>query len=219
MSTLSAPSKRKEAVREEMICQETVQVGVCRALNVQVTTADIIESFVVIHDGHVCVFKQRVDAKYRVVRLNDCGSHLGAGPDSETQLGLLAIVHREALQHEAAKTTAGASSDCIVDHEPLQACAVVGQLANTIEHQIHNFFANCVMAAGEVVGGVLLSGDELFRVEELAVGSSTHLIDHSRFEVNHHTARHVLTSPRLREKRIERVITTSNGLVAWHLTI
>merc|ERR1719247_2852648 len=159
MSTLSAPSKRKEAVREEMICQETVQVGVCRALNVQVTTADIIESFVVIHDGHVCVFKQRVDAKYRVVRLNDCGSHLGAGPDSETQLGLLAVVDREALQHEAAETTAGASSDCIVDHESLQACAIVGQLTNPVEHQIHDFFANCIMAACKIVGSILLACD------------------------------------------------------------
>merc|ERR1719352_1703504 len=44
--------------RGDDLRQETVQVGVCRALNVQVTTADIIESFVVIHDGHVRVFKQ-----------------------------------------------------------------------------------------------------------------------------------------------------------------
>ena len=63
----------------------------------------------------------------------DRSSNLGAGPNSEAQLGLLAVINRKTLQHEAAKTTAGASPNCVEDHEALQACAIVGKLADAPE--------------------------------------------------------------------------------------
>ena len=37
------------------------------------------------------------------------------------------------------------------------------------------------MAAREVVGGILLAGDELLWVEELAIGSGAHFINDGRF--------------------------------------
>ena len=42
---------------------------------------------------------------------------------------------------------------------------------------------NVLMAAREVVRGVLLAGDELLRVEELAVGARAHLIETERTEL------------------------------------
>ena len=45
-------------------------------------------------------------------------------------------------------------------------------------------FTDGVVAAGEVVGGILLTGDQLLRVEELAVGTRADLIDHGRLEVD-----------------------------------
>ena len=41
-----------------------------------------------------------------------------------------------------------------------------------------------VVAAGEVVGGILLTGDQLLRVEELAVGTRADLIDDGRLQVD-----------------------------------
>ena len=41
-----------------------------------------------------------------------------------------------------------------------------------------------VVAAGEVVGGILLTGDKLLRVEELAVSTRADLIDHGRLQVD-----------------------------------
>ena len=41
-----------------------------------------------------------------------------------------------------------------------------------------------VVAAGEVVGGILLTGDQLLRVEELAVSARADLIDHGRLQVD-----------------------------------
>merc|ERR1719272_1161006 len=102
--------------------QETVQVCVCGPLDVQVSSADVIERLVVVHDRHIGVLQQGVNTENRVVGFDDGGCDLGAGPDGEAQLGLLAVIDGEALQHEAAETTASTTTDCIVDHEALQAC-------------------------------------------------------------------------------------------------
>merc|ERR1719263_1050473 len=72
--------------RGDDLRQETVQVGVCWPLNVQVAAADVVERLVIIHDCYIGVLKQRVDTKHSVVRLNDCSGHLWTSPDSETQL-------------------------------------------------------------------------------------------------------------------------------------
>merc|ERR1711865_1282725 len=92
--------------RGDDLRQEPVQVGVGRTLDVQVTTADIVQSLVVVHDGHVSVFQKGVDAKHSVVWLNHCSGYLRACPDGEAQLGLLAVIDGETLKHETPKTTA-----------------------------------------------------------------------------------------------------------------
>ena len=43
---------------------------------------------------------------------------------------------------------------------------------------------NGVVSSGIVVGSILLAGDELLRVEELAVGSSPHLINDSWLKIH-----------------------------------
>ena len=49
--------------------------------------------------------------------------------------------------------------------ESLETSALVGKLANAIQNQVDDFFANGVVATSVVVGGILLAGDELFGVE------------------------------------------------------
>ena len=49
--------------------------------------------------------------------------------------------------------------------------------ANLVQCTIQNLLANCVMASGIVVCGVLLTTDQQLRVEELTVISSADLID------------------------------------------
>ena len=71
------------------------------------------------------------------------------------------------------------------------------------------------MATGEVVGGILLPGDELLRVEQLTVRTRADLIDHRRLQVDEHAPRNMLSSSRLGEERVERIITAADGLVLW----
>src|SRR5688572_30316577 len=58
----------------------------------------------------------------------------------------------------------------------LETSALIGQLADAVEHDVDDLLANCVVATGVVVGGILLTGDQLLRVEELAVSTRANLI-------------------------------------------
>jgi hypothetical protein len=77
--------------RGDDLRDEAVQVGVGGALNVEGTTADIVHSFVIKHDGDISVLEQRVRGQHTVVRLNDGGRHLRGRVDREAELGLLAL--------------------------------------------------------------------------------------------------------------------------------
>jgi hypothetical protein len=56
-------------------------------------------------------------------------------------------------------------------------------------------------------------------VEQLSVGSSSDFINDSGFQVEEDTSWDVLSSSSLGEEGVEGIISTSNGLVRWHLTI
>ncbi len=75
------------------------------------------------------------------------------------------------------------------------------------------------MTTSEIVGGILLTGDELLGREELAVGTSSDLIDDGGLQVKEDAAGDVLAGTGFGEEGVEDIIATSNFLVRWHLTI
>jgi hypothetical protein len=107
----------------------------------------------------------------------------------------------------------------VEDDEALQARAVVGQLTDAVEHKVNNLLAYRVVATRIVVGSILLPTDQLFGVEELAVGATADLIDNSWFQVYEDTPGDMLASARLAEEGVEGIITSSNSLVTGHLAI
>jgi len=76
-----------------------------------------------------------------------------------------------------------------------------------------------IVATGKVVCGVLLSADELLRMEELAVWPGPNFIDHSGLEIYKNCTRHVLSSPSFAEEGVKSIIASSNGLITRHLAI
>merc|ERR1719460_3495245 len=134
--------------------QKAVQVRVRRALDVEVATANIVERFVIHLVRDVRMLKERVNTEHGVVRLNARRGDLRAGPDGERDLRLLAVVDGEALEEQAAKTGAGATAARIEDHEALEAGAVVGELAETVEDEVDDLLPDRVVATGEVVRGI-----------------------------------------------------------------
>jgi len=198
---------------------QTVEVGVGRALNVQRSAADVIDGLVVEHDGDISVLEERVGRQDGVVRLDDGGGDLGRRIHGETELGLLTIVNRQALEEQGAETGSSTTTDGVEDHEALETSAVVGQLADAVEGEIDDLLTNGVVTTGIVVGSILLTRDELLGVEQLAVGTGADLIDHSGLEIDEHSAGDVLAGTSLREEGVEGIITATDGLVRGHLTI
>jgi len=160
-----------------------------------------------------------VHAEHSVVRLDDRRGNLRASPGGETELGLLAVIHGQTLEQEARETGTSASTASVESHETLKTSAVVCELTDAVKDQVNDFLTNGVVATGEIVGGIFLTRDQLFWVEELTVRASADLIDHSWLQINKDATRDVLSCTSLGEECVERIVTSANGLVAWHLTI
>jgi len=64
----------------------------------------------------------------------------------------------------------------VENEETLQSGTLVGKLSNAIQHQVDNFLSNCVVATSIVVGGVLLTGNQLLGMEKLTVSSSSDFV-------------------------------------------
>jgi len=163
---------------------QPVKVGVSRTLNVEVTTADVIKSFVVHLASDISVLQEGVYTEDTIVRLNDSSGDLGAGPDGEGDLTLLAIIDRQTLEHQAAKTRTSTTTASVEDKEALETSAVVSKLTDTVEAEVNNLLTDGVVTTGEVVSGIFLTRDQLLGVEQLTVSAGTNLIDDGRLKIN-----------------------------------
>jgi len=198
---------------------QSVKIGVGGSLDVEVSSADIVDSFVVEHNGHIGVLQEGVSGQDGVVRLNDGSGDLGRGIDGETELGLLSVVDGESLQEEGTESGSGTTTDGVEDEESLETGTVVGELSDSVEAEIDDFLSDGVMTSGEVVGGIFLSGDQLFGVEELSVGSGSDFVDNGGFEIEEDGSGNVLSGTSLGEEGVEGIVTTTDSLVGWHLSV
>merc|ERR1719183_919502 len=173
------------------LCDDAVQVGVRRALDVKATAAHVVDGLVVQAEGHISVLQQGVGGKDVIVRFHDSSGNLRGRGNGVSQLGLLAIVDRQTLQQKGTKTRASTSTGGVVDEETLQASAVVREFADSVQDKVNNFLANGVVTTSVVVGSVLFARDQLLGVVQLAVGTGANLVDHSRLQVDVHSTRHV----------------------------
>jgi len=198
---------------------ESVQVGVGGSLDIEVAAADIVDGLVVEHDSDVGVLKEGVGGEHGVVGLDDGGGDLGGWVDGEAELGLLAVVDGESLEEEGTETGAGTTTNGVEDEEALETSALIGELTDSVEAEINNLLTDGVVTTGEVVGGIILTRDELLWVEKLSVGTSADLIDNGWLEIEEDASWDVLTGTSLGEEGVESVVTATNGLVRWHLTV
>jgi len=201
------------------LTNQSVQVGVGWSLDVQVTSADVVDGLVVDHEGAVGVLQGSVGRQDGVVWLNNSGGHLRGGVDGELQLGLLAVVDTESLHQQGGEPGPGAAAEGVEDEEALESSALVSQLPDAVKDQVNDLLADGVVTSGVVVGGIFLAGDELFWVEQLAVCAGPHLIDNRWLEVDKDGPGDVLACAGLAEEGVEGVVSTSDGLVRRHLAI
>lgn len=133
--------------------------------------------------------------------------------NGELQLALLSVVHGESLHEQRGEAGASATAKGVEDEETLQASALVSQFAKAVQDNVDNLLADGVVASGIVVGSILLAGDQLLWVKELAVCARSHLIDHSRFQVDENSPGNMLASTGLAEESVEAVVSSADSLV------
>jgi len=195
------------------LSDESVQVGVGWSLDIEVSSADIVNGLIVDHDGDISVLEEGVSGEDGVVWLNNGGGDLWGWVDGESELGFLTVVDRESLEEERSESGSGTSTDGVEDEETLETSALISKLSDSVEAEINDFFTNGVMSSGEVVGGVLFTRDELLWMEELSVSSGSNLIDNGWLEIEEDASWNVLTSTGLGEEGVEGIITTTDGFV------
>ena len=66
------------------------------------------------------------------------------------------------------------------------------------------------MSTGKVVRSVFLVGDELLRMEELAICPSLHLVDNRGLQVNEQGSRNMLPCTCFTEERVECILRNPN---------
>ena len=205
--------------RGDNLGDESVEVGVGGSLDVEVSAADVVDGLVVEHDGDVGVLEEGVSGEDGVVRFDNSGGDLGRGVDGESELGFLTVIDGESLEEERSETGSGTSTDGVEDEETLETSALIGELADSVEAEIDDLTSDGVMSSGEVVSGIFLSGDKLLGVEKLSVGSGSDLIDNGGLKIEEDGSGDVLTGTSLGEEGVESVVTTTDGLIGWHLTV
>ena len=179
----------------------------------------VVDGLVVDHESAVGMLQSGMGRQDGIVRLNNGSGDLGSRVDGEFELGFLAVVDRETLHQQRGESGAGSTAKGMEDEESLKTSALVRELANTVQHEVDDLLADGVVATSVVVGSIFLASNELFRVEERAVGTGTDLIDDSRLQIDKDSAGHMLARAALGEESVERVVNTTNGLVRGHLNL
>ena len=190
-----------------------------RQLDIEVSSADIVDSLVIKDNGNISVLQEGVGGEHGVVWLNNGSGDLWGWVDGETELGLLTVIDGKSLEEERSETGSSTTTDGVENEETLETSTLVSKLSDSVETEIDDFFTNGVVTSGEVVSGIFFTRDELLWVEELSVGTSSDLIDDGWLEIEEDASWDVLSSTSLGEEGVEGIITTTDGLVRWHLSI
>ena len=165
------------------LSNQTVQVLVVWSLKTEVSSADIVDSLVINHEGTVGVLEGGVCGQDRVVWLDNGGGGLRSWVDTELQLDFLSEVNGQTLHEKSTESRTSSTTKGVENEETLETRAVVGNLANFVQNLVNQLLSDGVVTTGVVVGSILLSSDHLLGVENTSVGTSTDFIDDVGLEI------------------------------------
>lgn len=104
---------------------QTIEMLVRGPGDIQVATANVVDSFVIDEESTVRVLNGAVRGEDGIVRLNNRSIGTRRRVNGELELGLLAILSGKAFQHESTETRAGAATEGVEDQKALKRVAVV----------------------------------------------------------------------------------------------
>jgi len=92
---------KRSGQRRDDLSNQSVQVGISGSFDIQVTSTDIIEGFIINLIGDISVFQEGVDTQDGVIGFDNGGSNLRTRPNGERDLGFFTIIDGETFHHEA----------------------------------------------------------------------------------------------------------------------
>merc|ERR550534_3345414 len=122
--------------RWDDLSDQSVEVGVSWSFDVQVTSADIVDSLVVDHESTVRVLQGGMGGEDGVVWLNNGGGDLGSWVDGELKLGFLAVVDAQPFHKEGGEARAGTTTEGVEDEESLETGTLISQLPDSVKDQV-----------------------------------------------------------------------------------
>lgn len=147
------------------LANQSIQVRVSGPLDVQITTADVVNGFIVNHKCAVGMFKGGVRGENGIVRFNDSCGDLRGRVDGEFQFRFLAVIDGQTFHQQRGEPGTSTATERVEDQETLKTSTLVCQLANSIQYEINNFLSDRIVTTGIVICCVFLAGDQLFWVE------------------------------------------------------
>jgi hypothetical protein len=215
----STVESERRGDRADNLGDQAVQVLVRRTGDVEVATADVVDGLIVDEECAVRVLNGAVSRQNGVVGLNNGGRGSGSRVDGELELRLLAVLGREALEEESTETGAGTTAEGVEDKEALEGVAVVSHTANAVHDIVDHLLANGVVATSIVIGSIFLAADQQLGVEELAVTTSSDLVNGRGVEIDKDGARNMLAAARLGEEGLEGASLTNIASIGVGTTI
>lgn len=119
---------------------QAVEMLIAGTGNVQVATANVVDSLVVNKEGAVRVLNGAVGGQDSVVGLDNGGGDTGSRVDGELELRLLSVVGGQALQEEGTETRAGTTTEGVEDQETLKGGAVICDLVSSARRAIVDMY-------------------------------------------------------------------------------
>ena len=89
------------------------------------SSADVIDGFIIKDNSDISVFKKRMGAKNGVVWFNNRGRDLGGRIDGESDFGFFTVVNGKSFKKKRSESRSSSSSDGIEDHESLESGTVI----------------------------------------------------------------------------------------------
>ena len=198
------------------LSNKSVQVSVSWSLNIQFSLAHIIKCFIVKTECNISMLQKSMGWENRVIWLNYGGRNFRRRGNSKWQLGLSTVINGETFKKKGSETRSSSSSSSMEYQESLKTSTLIRQFTNTVKYTINDLFTNGVMSSGIVVCCIFLAWNDLLRVVELTVSTSSYFITHSRFEIYVDCTRNVLAILGFAEECVEGVVLLSNWFITRH---
>lgn len=171
-----AVESQRRRDRGDDLADQTIQIRVRRPLDVEIASANVVDRLVVHEERAVRVIERGVRRQYGVVRLDNGRGDLRRRIDGEFQLRFLPVIVGQLVHQQTRESGSGSAAERVKYQETLQTAAHVGYLANSVQHQVDDLFAEGVVTARVIVRCILLAGDQLLGVEQLMVRSRAYFI-------------------------------------------